>query len=114
MFCKSTLPNRLPEVQISRSKCTPVAAHVPLPDSLPGFVPRLQPGTSSGRGSPAGFPTLKTLPVVPSLKAVGVSILGQGSKRESLVLTLSVSFSLDNFPSHTTQLRRSLQTETFQ
>lgn len=64
--------------------------HGPLPDGEPGFAPSLVPGTTTGPGGPPGFPTLKSLHVLPELKHVGVNILGQPSKRESLILKLLV------------------------
>lgn len=48
-------------------------------------------GTRVGVGSPAGYPTLKTLVVTPALQHAGVEVFGQGSKKESLILQVVVS-----------------------
>lgn len=47
-------------------------------------------GTRVGVGSPAGYPTLKTLVVTPALQHAGVEVFGQGSKKESLILQVVV------------------------
>lgn len=71
-----------------------MAPHGPLPHGERGFAPCLSPGTRTGLGGPSGFPTFKTLPVTAQLKNAGVNLLGQASKKESLVLSLAVSFFL--------------------
>lgn len=50
-------------------------------------------GTMTGKHSPAGFPTMKTLELLAGLRQAGVSALGQASKRESLILTVTVALS---------------------
>ncbi len=55
-----------------------------------GFMPRVAPGTKIGPGGPAGFPTLSTLAVTPLLKAAGVEVFGQPSKKQSLILQVKV------------------------
>ena len=89
-FCASTLPSRIPSVRASRSRCVPHEPLPPLPDGEPGFLPQLVPGTVAGKGGPPGFPTLRTLQLTPQLKMAGVDVLGQPSKRESLILTIEV------------------------
>jgi hypothetical protein len=41
---------------------------------------------AQGEGGPPGYPTLRTLVVEPELRAAGVDVLGQPSKKESLIL----------------------------
>lgn len=57
------VPYPVPRPALSRSVCR----HVPPPDPLPGdergFVPLLSKGTMTGKRSPPGFPTLKTMSV---------------------------------------------------
>ena len=89
-FCASTLPRQLPSVQVSKSCCAKHDAPLPLPDGQPGFIPRLVLGTIAGKGGPPGFPTLKTLDVRGQLQVAGVEVLGLASKRESLVLHITV------------------------
>ena len=48
-------------------------------------------GTRVGVGSPAGYPTLKTLVLTAALQHAGVEVFGQGSKKESLILQVVVS-----------------------
>ena len=43
-----------------------------------------------GEGGPPGYPTLRTLVVEPELRAAGVDVLGQASKKESLILKVKV------------------------
>jgi hypothetical protein len=43
-------------------------------------------GGAQGEGGPPGYPTLRTLVVEPELRAAGVDVLGQPSKKESLIL----------------------------
>ena len=61
-----------------------------LPPDQPGFLPKLVPGTATGRGAPPGFPTLTTLELQAELKKAGVNPLGASSKRDSLVLVIKV------------------------
>lgn len=91
-FCQSTLPGRLPSVRSSRSRCESHGALPPLPVGEPGFEPRLVPGTKTGKEAPPGFPTLKTLELDAALKLASVEVLGQPSKKESLILTIKVLF----------------------
>lgn len=90
MFCTSTLPETVASISRSKSQCTAVSPHSDLPEGEQGFLPRLVPGTVVGPGAPAGFPTLKTLEVRPELKMAGVNVLGQPSRKESLILTVVV------------------------
>lgn len=73
------------------TRCNSRMQRVPPPPPLParqrGFCPGLVQGTK--RVLP-GYPTLKTLAVTPSLKPVGVEVLGQASKKDSLVLQVKV------------------------
>ena len=89
-FCASTLPSRIPSVRTSHSRCVPHEPLPPLPDGEPGFLPQLVPGTVAGKGGPPGFPTLHTLQLTSKLKMAGVDVLGQPSKRESVILTIEV------------------------
>jgi hypothetical protein len=62
----------------------------PLPKGEKGFVPVLVRGTTQGKAGPPGFPTLKTVESTCHLAAVGIDVLGQASKKESLIITLAV------------------------
>lgn len=53
-------------------------------------VVQVMAGTKLGVGSPAGYPTLKTLVVTAALQHAGVEVFGQGSKKESLILQVTV------------------------
>ena len=90
---KSTIPSKIPDALGKRIRYAKHPPYRDLPQGTLGFVPELCPGSVTGRGNPAGFPSLKTLSVIPKLRAVGVTLLGQPSKRESLTLTLTVSTS---------------------
>ena len=90
-FCASTLPSRLPSVTAVNSICQAVEPSPALPEGELGFRPKLSPGTVAGKGGPPGFPTLKTLELEAELKNAGVNVLGQASKKASLILTVKVS-----------------------
>ena len=77
-------------MRASHSRCVPHEPLPPLPEGEPGFLPQLVPGTVAGKGGPPGFPTVHTLQLTPQLKMAGVDVLGQPSKRESLILTIEV------------------------
>ncbi|KAK9818370.1 hypothetical protein WJX72_011521 [[Myrmecia] bisecta] len=87
-YCASTLPTKFSSVVHCNSRCKREPPPPPLPRNMSGFVPRLVPGTKMGPGGPAGFPTLSTLSVTPQLKAAGVEVFGQPSKKESLILQI--------------------------
>jgi 5'-3' exoribonuclease 1 len=52
------------------------------------FLPVLHPETKTGVHSPAGFPTLSSLPWNAEMKSVAVNIFGQPSKKDSMILRL--------------------------
>jgi 5'-3' exoribonuclease 1 len=43
-------------------------------------------GTKTGAGAPGGFATLRTLAVRGELRLAGVTVLGQPSKKESMIV----------------------------
>jgi hypothetical protein len=57
----------MPNMGFAVCSCCSVCRHVPPPDPLPGnergFVPVLAKGTMTGKRSPPGYPTLKTMSV---------------------------------------------------
>ena len=85
--CASTLPGHFASVSRPASRLQRIPPPPPLAPGQPGFTPTLVPGTR--RFSP-GYPTLRTLAVSPALRPVGVEVLGQASKKDSLVLTVKV------------------------
>jgi len=48
VFCVSTLPGRIPDVQRSRSLCASYQPLPVIPPGQPGFLPQLVPGTITG------------------------------------------------------------------
>lgn len=85
--CASTLPSHFASVTRCNSRLQRAPPPPPLPAGQRGFLPALVPGT---RTVLPGYPTLKNLSVTPSLKAAAVEVLGQPSKKESLVLQVKV------------------------
>jgi hypothetical protein len=84
-FCASTLPSHFASVTSCNSTVEARPPPPPLPAGARSFCPALVPGTK--RVLP-GYPTLKTLAVTPSLRPVGVEVLGQASKKDSVVLQI--------------------------
>jgi hypothetical protein len=85
--CESTLPAHCGSVTRCNSRLQRIPPPPPLAPGQPGFVPALVPGT---KRLSAGYPTLRTLSVAPELRHAGVEVLGQASKKESLVLAVKV------------------------
>lgn len=85
--CATTLPSHFASVTHCNSRLQRMPPPPPLPAGEAGFVPALVPGT---RTVLPGYPTLKNLSVIPSLKPVAVEVLGQPSKKDSLVLQVKV------------------------
>ncbi|KIY96312.1 5'-3' exoribonuclease 1 [Monoraphidium neglectum] len=87
--CESTLPRWGATVHHAHSSCRHVPPPPPLPPAQLGFRPALVKGTLTGKKNPPGFPTLKTMKLVGAeLKMAGVTVFGNPSKKESLILTL--------------------------
>ncbi|GLI61583.1 hypothetical protein VaNZ11_003999 [Volvox africanus] len=87
-YCISTMPKHFRDLKVCHSRCQERPPPPPLPAGGKGFVPALVPGTRVGLETPLGMPTLKSLQVRPSLRNVGVNVLGTPSRKESLVLGL--------------------------
>ncbi|GLC57430.1 hypothetical protein PLESTB_001223500 [Pleodorina starrii] len=85
-YCASTMPKHFKDLKVCHSRCLERPPPPPLPPGGKGFVPALVPGTRVGLLTPVGMPTLKSLQVRPSLRNVGVNVLGMPSRKESLVL----------------------------
>ncbi|GIL88258.1 hypothetical protein Vretimale_14135 [Volvox reticuliferus] len=87
-YCTSTMPKHFRDLKVCHSRCQERPPPPPLPACEKGFVPALVPGTRVGLETLLGMPTLKSLQVRPSLRNVGVNVLGTPSRKESLVLGL--------------------------
>lgn len=90
------MPGHLSSVMEPRSRVVKLPPPPPLKANQPGFGGQLLPGTKTGRSNPPGFPTLKTLQVLPEVRSIGVNVFGQASKRESLTLRATLPQGLEN------------------
>jgi 5'-3' exoribonuclease 1 len=75
-------------VQPCKSQCRSASGYPPLPADRPGFQPVIPAGTKVGSGNPPGFPSLKTLGHTARIHLAGVTVFGQPSRKESLIITL--------------------------